>query len=356
MSIKHRWENWIIMERDKNNGAIAIACPMWYRHKMLTTFNWSLWRANYRHVKQSEHTILNIMKNKTQEWTVETMWNKKGSLSYAYGLPKEKDLEKLRPIIAYTNHPLKKLLNCTGRCISYMLQICKCDGLTLWKTQEVGQKLEIISKMTKEILYYEDLEVTMFVSDIKEMYTALPHTTIIEAVRWLIAKYSKKYGEYVSVLKSGRNGGTMEKKRSKKWWTIQLNQLDLIVRFILDNSIFKMGKLQLLQAIGIPMGSPSSPSLAILVCSYTEYQVQKTLGSDNRYIHGLRYMDDLWLAILAPKNHSRLLELRNKLYSQYNKHLRIEVMEKGHKTKFLDKTITWNGKFNQRHLSKTGIQ
>jgi hypothetical protein len=30
LKLKEKWKNWVVMERDKNTGAMAIACPMWY--------------------------------------------------------------------------------------------------------------------------------------------------------------------------------------------------------------------------------------------------------------------------------------------------------------------------------------
>ena len=27
LEIKNRWRNWVILERDKNNGSMAVACP-----------------------------------------------------------------------------------------------------------------------------------------------------------------------------------------------------------------------------------------------------------------------------------------------------------------------------------------
>ena len=30
LKLKEKWKDWVVMERDKNTGAMAIACPMWY--------------------------------------------------------------------------------------------------------------------------------------------------------------------------------------------------------------------------------------------------------------------------------------------------------------------------------------
>ena len=65
MEIKKKWEGWIIIERDKNNGTMAAACPMWYRNKLLETFDWTKWRANYQRIKKEEKEILKQWKKET---------------------------------------------------------------------------------------------------------------------------------------------------------------------------------------------------------------------------------------------------------------------------------------------------
>ena len=58
LEVKRRWKDWVIIERDKNNGTMAVACPMWYRNKLLETFDWTKWRANYQKIGRTEEEIL----------------------------------------------------------------------------------------------------------------------------------------------------------------------------------------------------------------------------------------------------------------------------------------------------------
>ena len=54
-----------------------------------------------------------------------------------------------------------------------------------------------------------------------------------------------------------------------------------------------MGK----QTCGIPMGSPISPALAVIVCAYYENKIFKAVNdwgwSNTNTIMGTRYMDDV---------------------------------------------------------------
>ena len=37
--IQKKWDGWVFLDRDKNIGSFAIACPMWYRHQLIKTFD-----------------------------------------------------------------------------------------------------------------------------------------------------------------------------------------------------------------------------------------------------------------------------------------------------------------------------
>jgi len=126
------------------------------------------------------------------------------------------------------------------------------------------------------------------------------------------------------------------------------------VDFDLNNACFSLGKIVLRQMIGIPMGSPISPSLAILSCARQEHFVKQSLGSDVRYIHGMRYIDDSWIALIYPRDSmARMFQLRQKYFECYNPALKVEIEGKGERVKFLDKWIIWNGKkFIQQHRGK----
>jgi hypothetical protein len=39
LEMKEKWSGWIFANIDKNAGCIAVACPLWYKSKMLSTFN-----------------------------------------------------------------------------------------------------------------------------------------------------------------------------------------------------------------------------------------------------------------------------------------------------------------------------
>lgn len=349
--LKTKLKGYVISNRDKNTGGLAVMCPIFFKNKMMETYDWTKWRANYQHVIISVEEVLNIWKRHVKSMEFDTRWNKKGTLPYAYGIPKEKDLNKFRPIVSYANHPLKRLLNTTGRIINFMMKKCNLEGMTLWKTNDVTEKLLEFNEKIQEV-WNNEMETIMIVSDIKDMYTNLSHDKIIESIEWLCEIYKYKFGDQISIKPGGRNGGVNGKK--KNLWNFDLKMIIEVVKFDLENAAFTFGNIVLRQMIGIPMGSPLSPSIAILTCAKDECISMNSLGSDERYIHGMRYMDDLWLIVLFPKRNDRIrIELSRKILANYQKSLKIEIEQRGETVKFLDKKIIWkNDLLIQQHLGK----
>ena len=76
-------------------------------------------------------------------------WNTKGDLPYCYSMPKEKDINKMRPIVSYANHPLKRQFNKIGKVLLFMLKESKIESLTLWKIDDV-EELKKVNEIVKE--------------------------------------------------------------------------------------------------------------------------------------------------------------------------------------------------------------
>jgi hypothetical protein len=130
------------------------------------------------------------------------------------------------------------------------------------------------------------------------MYTELPHDKIMEALTWLIDQTKlTKYGRHnrIHLQKTGRNGVSYQ--RSGGCFAITFQQLLLYAKFDLDNVYFTLGTAILKQIIGIPMGSPLSPALAIIICAYSEHKFLTSI-STYKYLTAVRYMDDLHSCII----------------------------------------------------------
>ena len=73
--------------------------------------------------------------------------------------------------------------------------------------------------------------------------------------------------------------------------TLSYKEIIKIVDFDLSNSFFKIGSYLGKQTVGIPMGSPLSPALAVIVCAFYENRLYKMIENFgwNNTIVGTRY-------------------------------------------------------------------
>ena len=198
------------------------------------------------------------------------------------------------------------------------------------------------------------------------MYTNLSHDEIIKAVHWMCDLFKKNYRgkkKIVSIPKS-------EKLPARVGFSYDFesfNRLDMkdilnIVKFDLNNTMFTIGNIILKQKKGIPMGSPLSPVLAILVCAYYEHKFMHSLNNLATRISGVRYIDDVTVIIAYNKNDpfSKLKALSIKtdfLNDCYHKDLILkEELVCDNQFNFLDLSISHNGNnFVCNYLNKNKL-
>ena len=88
-----------------------------------------------------------------------------------------------------------------------------------------------------------------------------------------------------------------------KYFEITLECLLNIIYFDIDNTFFTVGNQIYKQIKGIPMGSHLSPALAYLICEYYERRIPLTIPPQRlQFIFGGRYMDDILIVRLTPKD------------------------------------------------------
>ena len=113
----------------------------------------------------------------------------------------------------------------------------------------------------------------------------------------------------------------------------------------MDNSFFTVGNYIGKQTCGIPMGSPLSPALAVIVCAYYENRIIETVKSWGwtNTILGTRYMDDL-LSFISHDG-SDLSRLRAKYIGEmikngYHEQMILECEDTSVPFKFLSTTVS----------------
>ena len=100
------------------------------------TFDWKKEKANYRKIEKEEGVIM-------EEWRKEMKWwgkeGREGQVPTGYVIPKEKDTNKMRPIVSYAKHPWKVALNTTARIVAFLLKRIGLDNTVIWRTMDVKE-------------------------------------------------------------------------------------------------------------------------------------------------------------------------------------------------------------------------
>ena len=187
--------------------------------------------------------------------------------------------------------------------------------------------------------------------DLANMYTSLDHTSIRKAIRWLLYDTNKKGlrdRKMVSIPVNSHDknitfGRSMDSDNTKI--TLTYDELVDIVNFDLNNSIFTVGTYTKQQKCGIPMGSPLSPALAVIVCAYYEHRVLSKIEKhswDNK-VYGTRYMDDVFCVAThdgTPTSIHRANIILKWFEVGYHKNMTLECEDTTKSFKFLSSSMT----------------
>ena len=172
---------------------------------------------------------------------------------------------------------------------------------TLWKTQDLAPNLQKFNKHFNNSLKRTQSQGKIILTengDISQMYTALDHESILASLNWLLNLHFRRRGGVV-IPKDPDQKPYFSNciTEPESGYFLSKQQILNITTFDLNNIFFTCKSSLLRQIIGIAMGSPLSPALAILNCAYHEHLFHKFLESNHRTISpdffSVRYMDDL---------------------------------------------------------------
>jgi len=353
---KRALHNWVMTYTDKNPGMIVICCPQWYTNKMYDTFNFTKKNATYRMTSITTQDLHILWRNFYKAKHLKTIapYDTKGDIPYGYILPKFKDIEKMRPIVSYKKHPLRKVLNISARALTFLLKSCtELKHLTLWETNHILPQIQMLTDRWIEKGYQYQL----ITGDIKNMFTTLPPEELIEATEWLMELIinKKRRNHYITVKRRGRGGVRYGKSYNKLSYTqIKYETLLDIIKFDICNCYFTMGNTLLKQIWGVPMGSPLSPIIAILVCARREHYYLNSLGREINLLKAIRYMDDVLIFTKYKKeDKEKTLKHIIGLMTCYHLCMDLEITDFGKEIKYLECEIKLKkGKLIVSHVIK----
>jgi len=357
IQIKGKLKKWIIAPMDKNNGSAVLICPVLYKDMLLGNFKWIGNRKKYKRKLLHTQVIVSQMKTFGKKYPNINI-NKNGVIPNAYILPKNKDIRKTRPIVSYSNHPIRNLLKIASRGLFHILKHAPIKHFTITKTHSTMDFIKNIDLLDNE-------KNILIKGDIKEMYTNLDHEELIKTIDWFIINYKKYTKEdFISIKQKGKietYTGSFNGKKNNLFKLLSLNEIKEIAIFDITNAYLKIGKFVLQQIKGIPMGSPLSPILAIMYCARAENYFIETLDT-KIIIHGARYIDDLLLVISGNKeelNFENMDNIIKDLKGLYNNGSGVELQIEywGKHLQFLENEIyITNNKLYIEYFNKNGIK
>lgn len=371
---KKKYKGLVVCPLDKNTGCMFLCCPCYHDAHLRKTFTEN---ASYSKSKNTPSVILDRWErfydtHNYSRWYQHPrrVAGDDSPLPVSYILPKNKDIEKDRPITSYFKHPFKRVFNSTGRALLHLLEKTTDQHFNMSNVNDLMTKVEKLNSITQG----DDTSRACLClnGDLANMFTSLDHTSIREAVRWLLNSVgTSTRRRSVSVPTSKVAGGDVHLTSGQsgdadtKRITITFEDILEIVDFDLNNTYFRVGDRVLQQKVGIPMGSPLSPALAQIVCAYYEYHTLKRarrIGIGNQ-VEGVRYVDDLTAVIyydptsLPSKINAELLA--NMIQFGYHPKMELEVENTDLPFKFLSSileveksTCKFEAKFHNKNLTQ----
>ncbi|GBG93222.1 hypothetical protein CBR_g60864 [Chara braunii] len=167
---------------DRNPGATLVICPVLYLHACKMTFNKN---HSFIPVPETEMQILSKMKDeyRRRELGSTAMWGAGGRIGQAYVLPKDKDLDRWRPISPAVHDPARLAGARLGRAIRYMLLDFKgIYHFDLKATYSLRSRCEQIQEQFRR----SGMDAIARSYDIKHIFARLSHHAVMESVRWLV--------------------------------------------------------------------------------------------------------------------------------------------------------------------------
>lgn len=287
-----------VFQLDKNDCCALFTCRRYAFDSIMETF------VNDPHYSATPLTQDDILKSWREQFASLDLGrfqsgfsvHPRHKLPYVYTMPKNKDINKFRPIMSYCTHPLRTTLRRACRALRFALRSYATDHMDMPTTSEFLPRVSSILAALRAEGYDR---VHMLAGDIKQMYTELNHDFIMEAVDWLLdiirAQKRRQESTTIAVPRRGKKWMGMGKSHNPHAFVnFTLLSLRNIVKFDLANAYFTVGTHVMKQNIGIPMGSPLSPALAVIVCAYSEHLYSKKQTAQGYFplVRGLRYVDD----------------------------------------------------------------
>jgi hypothetical protein len=298
---------WVVMPLDKDTGSTYLMCPALYWARLDQLYSTSL--VNYAELPGPQTTLATELVSAVESTdTVLPAAAPRGDeIPYAYLLPKAKDpANKDRPLISYFRHPNKRKLKCVGRALMWLLKQLQISGavnsFSTFDTRDYASRMRKLGTLPPNTAVY--------LGDVKNMYTNIEHTALLEVVAWVLTLVATHFGNdaqvFVPNASSAKPTWSADAPGSRPGVHVTLDTMQTVLEYDITHIYFRLGNKLLRQCLGVPMGSPCSPALAIALCMHAEHAFMQA-HPGVRVHAGFRYVDDL-LLFLESSGHESLID------------------------------------------------
>ena len=150
---KNKYKGLVVCPLDKNTGCMFLCCPCYHDTHLRKTFTEN---ASYSKSKNTPSVILDRWErfydtHNYSKWYQHPrrVAGDDSPLPVSYILPKNKDIEKDRPITSYFKHPFKRVFNSTGRALLHLLEKTTDQHFNMSNVNDLMTKVEKLNSITQ---------------------------------------------------------------------------------------------------------------------------------------------------------------------------------------------------------------
>jgi hypothetical protein len=336
----------VITPLDKNSKAWALICPKLYEEKVHSHFGGTN-NPFYAIVRETDSVLRKRISDdyKLLRLSDAAAMRHSWSLGHAYLLPKNKDVNKSRPLVSFFHFCSKPL----GRLVSRALSVMIKSVAKIWNTYDAFSTTDAINSLralSKRATWQQASaanSITMIKFDIKNQFTSLDKTAVTEALRLFINAFRRKHGEFVSVTKrrNERHQDCPGTRSRSTHHVLSLSTVSNYCVFEMRNAVFRVGTSFVQQLHGLPMGGFVSACLAVLWAMSREHISRSAWNPYASLSLCTRFRDDIYLIVRRRVYDDRVEDMRRALELAYGGGIELELEEISYtRTTFLDVIVS----------------
>ncbi|GBG78725.1 hypothetical protein CBR_g27950 [Chara braunii] len=235
-----RYPDLVLAPVDRNPGDTAMICPVLYRHGFGSVFTWN---RDYETVTEQEDEILAKCRRDFEEAGIVEIgkWKTDGRFGKAYVIPKDKDLQRWRPIAPTCNDPTVAAQRRGARALHCLIiRFSKTKNFHLKSTMELKSDLG----KAEDMLRKEGCDRAMGrCYDIKEMFSSISHQSVRNAVSDLVMYFEEQGWRQVRVAIRGKLCQLSKTYRKEAGFiSVKLDMIRTIVDYDLTHTYMTHGE------------------------------------------------------------------------------------------------------------------